>query len=162
MKKLLLFFILGVLLVGCEKIKKEVAGRTLTFDDIKGAYYGSIYEDLPDGKGGVSSKLYADTLSITMVGSDIVLTSRAIGTLKTTTGKVSDSTFQLFIPQQRNGKTDTSGVPIVAAEDASDVTIEKPNLDKPVFRFKPVTIGKDPRDESHQCMTRYRVVSLEK
>ena len=162
MKQLLLLFVCGGLLfTGCDKIKNEVSKHTMTFDDIAGTYHGTTYEDRPLPTGGSSSTLYPDTVSVKMAGSDIVLTSPVMGTVRGSTGSVTDTTYEVKIPEQQNGKTDSSsGKPVIAAEGSSSLIFEKSGTSKSIIKGR--TIGKDPNTSPNYCYTRYRVVSLEK
>lgn len=141
--------------ISCSDTDNKVTPQAnLTFDDIKGTYLGTTFEDIPDGSGGYTSTLLKDTLSIAMLSGNISLVSSVMGRLTATQGTVSPASYELKFASQPNGKLSPTGAPYTVANGGANLKIEQAN-GKYVMRD---TFETDP---CPTC-TRYRVVSLEK
>lgn len=161
MKKFTLILLLFsfLFIISCSDNDNKVTPEAnLTFDEIKGTYLGTTYEDIPDGSGGYTSSLLKDTLSIAMLSGNISLVSSAMGRLTATQGSASPANFELKFASQPNGKMTPTGGSYKVATGAKGA-----NLIIELFNGKCCIIRADTLEtDTCDVCTRYRMVSLEK
>lgn len=162
MKKIKLTIVFATLLfiISCknDEDKKVTPAENLTFENIKGIYTGTTYEDIPNGSGGYTSSLLKDTLSIAMLSGNISLVSSAMGRLSATEGSVSQESYELKFATQPNGKMTPTGGAYKVATGAKGA-----NLIIEMFNGKCCIVRTDTLEtDTCDVCTRYRVVSLEK
>lgn len=155
LKSIILFLMVSTFL----QCSDDKTSPSLSLKDISGCYTGFTAKDINDPTGGgtgMRTDTTADTVCLSEENGRLKISSRNIGTFLADLSKASATEIELSVPEQANGLKHDNGDPITISVGGITMKIVKDG-----DKFKMIPIG-FPTNTCLTCLTRYRVVSLEK
>ncbi|MFM9945383.1 MAG: hypothetical protein ACKVQB_09155 [Bacteroidia bacterium] len=153
--KSILLFLMASAFVQCGD---DPTSPSLSLKDISGCYIGFTAKEKKDPTGGPGTitDTAADTVCLSEDRGRLKISSRNIGTFMADLSKASATEIELSVPEQANGMKHANGDPVTISVGGVTMKIVKEG-----GKFKMIPVG-FPTNTCLACLTRYRVVSLEK